>query len=100
MDDSANKENSRSVTRQKLVQELQSKPNNPAAWLQLISHELAIAGGDVKKCLSLGKVFENARQSVTKEFFQTEEYVSLCLGHARWFMYVLITTPFSFILRY
>jgi hypothetical protein len=88
MDDSANKENPRAVTKQKIVHDLQQNPSNPASWLQLISHELALAGGDVKKCLNLNKIFENARQSVTKDFFHTNEYVALCMGNARWFMYV------------
>ena len=88
MDDS-NKENlTRSGTRHKLMQELQQNPNNPAGWLQLVSHELALVGGDVKRCSTLGKVFESARQAVTKEFFQTDEYAALSLGNARWFMYV------------
>lgn len=62
--------------------------NNPSAWLQLINHELASVGGDIKKCVNLGKLFETARQSITKEYYFSEDCISLCLGHARFLMYV------------
>ncbi len=76
--------------RQKIVSELQHSLNQPSAWLQLISYDLNLVDGDVKKCVSLGKMFENARSSVSKEFYQHEDYISLCLGNARMLMYVMM----------
>ena len=89
MDDS-NKENlTRSGTKAQAYARTATKPPTTLpGWLQLVSHELALVGGDVKRCSTLEKVVESARQAVTKEFFQTDEFAALSLGNARWFMYV------------
>lgn len=76
--------------RQKIIQqELQQNPSHPTTWLQLITFKLALVNNDAKKCPGLGKEFEAARQTVSKDHYQHDDYVSLCIGNARLLMYVL-----------
>jgi hypothetical protein len=96
MDD---KENtiSRRQQRQKIADHLKDNTTDPSAWLQFINYELELVGGDVEKCTSLGKYFEQARKIIsdTKESHKNADYAALCLAHARYLMYAPHPPPLS-----